>query len=156
MLCYWQDEMTCHLYPILCTWDAVTTCTPVTVFFPLGVQLSSKINKQTNKQQTNNKQTTNKQTTKKAKTNVRDEALPTFLSVDRHGQAGCPQTIGELSYPGLFRLLHQGQHSDTEQRLVSEEVEVLFGRQTQGALGAVPWRWRDGGCVKGRRGVQGK
>ena len=28
--------MACHLHPIICTWDAVTTCTPVTVFFPLG------------------------------------------------------------------------------------------------------------------------
>ena len=28
--------MACHLHPILCTWDAVTTYTPVTVFFPLG------------------------------------------------------------------------------------------------------------------------
>ena len=39
MVCYGQDEMACHLHLILCTWDAVTTCTPVTVFFPLGVQL---------------------------------------------------------------------------------------------------------------------
>ena len=29
--------MACHLHPILCTWDAVVTCTPVTVLFPLGV-----------------------------------------------------------------------------------------------------------------------
>ena len=34
--------MACHLHLILCTWDAVT-CTPVTVFFPLGVQLCSKL-----------------------------------------------------------------------------------------------------------------
>ena len=27
MLCYGQDEMACHLHPILCTWDAVITCT---------------------------------------------------------------------------------------------------------------------------------
>ena len=31
--------MACHLHLILCTWDGVTTCTPVTVFFPLGVLL---------------------------------------------------------------------------------------------------------------------
>ena len=31
--------MTCYLYLILCTWDAVITCTPVTVFFSLGVRL---------------------------------------------------------------------------------------------------------------------
>ena len=29
----------CHLHTILCAWDAVITCTPVTVFFPLGVRL---------------------------------------------------------------------------------------------------------------------
>ena len=29
-----QDEMACNLHPIICTWDAVTTCTPVTIFFP--------------------------------------------------------------------------------------------------------------------------
>ena len=34
--------MACHLHPILCTRDAVTTCTPVTVFFPFGVRLGSK------------------------------------------------------------------------------------------------------------------
>ena len=34
--------MACHLHPILCTWNAVTTCTPVTIFFPLEVQLCSK------------------------------------------------------------------------------------------------------------------
>ena len=36
--------MACHLHPILCTWDAcaVTTYTPVTVFFPLGVWLCLK------------------------------------------------------------------------------------------------------------------
>ena len=28
-----------HLHPIFCTWDAVNLCTPVTVFFPLGVRL---------------------------------------------------------------------------------------------------------------------
>ena len=39
-LCYGQDKMACHLHPILCTWDAVTICTPVTVFFPLGVRLA--------------------------------------------------------------------------------------------------------------------
>ena len=31
--------MTCHLHLILCSWDAVATCTPVTIFFPLGVRL---------------------------------------------------------------------------------------------------------------------
>ena len=36
-----QDKMACHLHPILCSWDAVITCTPVTVFFQLGVQLCS-------------------------------------------------------------------------------------------------------------------
>ena len=39
--CYAQNEMAYHLYPILCTSDAVTACTPVTLFFPLGVQLCS-------------------------------------------------------------------------------------------------------------------
>ena len=38
MVCYGQDKMACHLHPIPCTWDAVTTCTPVTVFFSLGVK----------------------------------------------------------------------------------------------------------------------
>ena len=37
---------------ILCTWDVVITCTPVTVFFPLGVWLCSK-KKPTNKQKMN-------------------------------------------------------------------------------------------------------
>ena len=37
-----RTKMACHLHPILCTWDAVITCTPVTVFFPLGVRLCSK------------------------------------------------------------------------------------------------------------------
>ena len=32
LLCYGQDEIACHLHPILCTWDLVITCTPVTVF----------------------------------------------------------------------------------------------------------------------------
>ena len=36
-----QDEMAFHLHLIICTWDAVTTCTPVTIFFPLGVWLCS-------------------------------------------------------------------------------------------------------------------
>ena len=40
-VCYGQDEMACHLHPIFCTWDAVTTWTPVTVFFPLGMRLCS-------------------------------------------------------------------------------------------------------------------
>ena len=31
-----QDTIAC---PILCTWDSVTTCTPVTIFIILGVQL---------------------------------------------------------------------------------------------------------------------
>ena len=35
-VCYGQDEMACYLHPIICTWDVVITCTPVTVFFPLG------------------------------------------------------------------------------------------------------------------------
>ena len=37
----------CHLHTILCTWDAATTspaCTPVSVFFPLGVWLCIKKN----------------------------------------------------------------------------------------------------------------
>ena len=46
--------MAFDLHPIICTWDVVTTCIPVTVFFPLGVWLCSKqkqkTNKQTNKQ----------------------------------------------------------------------------------------------------------
>ena len=36
--CYAQDEMAYHLNLILCTSDAVTACTPVTLFFPLGVR----------------------------------------------------------------------------------------------------------------------
>ena len=27
-----------NLHPIPCTWDAVTTCTPVIIFLPLGMQ----------------------------------------------------------------------------------------------------------------------
>ena len=42
MLCYGQDKMACHLHLILCTWDVVITCTPVTIFFPLGVWLCLK------------------------------------------------------------------------------------------------------------------
>ena len=34
-----MGRMKCHLYPILCTWDAVTTCIPVTSFFPLEVSV---------------------------------------------------------------------------------------------------------------------
>ena len=34
-----MGRMKCHLYPILCTWDAVTTCIPVTSFFPLKVSV---------------------------------------------------------------------------------------------------------------------
>ena len=34
-----RTKRACHLHPILCTWDALITCTPVTVFFPLGVRL---------------------------------------------------------------------------------------------------------------------
>ena len=30
-----RNDMACHLHSILCTWDAVTTCTPFTVFFLL-------------------------------------------------------------------------------------------------------------------------
>jgi len=37
LLIYGQDEIACHLHPIIFTWDAVTTCTPVTIFFPLKV-----------------------------------------------------------------------------------------------------------------------
>ena len=40
-VCYGQEEMACHLHSILSIWDAVTSCTPVTDFFPLGVQLCS-------------------------------------------------------------------------------------------------------------------
>ena len=31
--------MAFDLHPIICTWDVVTTCIPVTIFFPLGVWL---------------------------------------------------------------------------------------------------------------------
>ena len=34
-----RTKRACHLHLILCTWDALITCTPVTVFFPLGVRL---------------------------------------------------------------------------------------------------------------------
>ena len=44
----------CHLHPILCAWDAIITCIPVTIFFPLGVRLCSK--KQKNKTKKNKKQ----------------------------------------------------------------------------------------------------
>ena len=40
-----QEEMVCHLHPILCTWDALITCTPVIVYFPVGVWLCSKTKK---------------------------------------------------------------------------------------------------------------
>ena len=43
MFRYGHDEMACHLQQIVCTWDTVTMCTPVNFFFPLGVQLFSKI-----------------------------------------------------------------------------------------------------------------
>ena len=33
--------MAFDLHPIICTWDVVTTCIPVTVFFPLGMRLCS-------------------------------------------------------------------------------------------------------------------
>ena len=36
--CYAQDEIAYHLHPILCTSDAITACTSVTLFFPLGVR----------------------------------------------------------------------------------------------------------------------
>ena len=39
--CYVLDEMAYHLHLILCTPSAATACTPVTHFFPLGVQLCS-------------------------------------------------------------------------------------------------------------------
>ena len=32
-ICYGQDKMAFNLHPIICTWDSVTTCIPVTVFF---------------------------------------------------------------------------------------------------------------------------
>ena len=48
--CYAQDKMAYHLHLILCTSDAVTTCTPVTLFFPLGVQLCSKKKKKKHEQ----------------------------------------------------------------------------------------------------------
>ena len=41
-ICYVQDKMAFDMHLILCTWDVVTTCIPVTVFFPLGVQLCAK------------------------------------------------------------------------------------------------------------------
>ena len=31
-----QNEIACHIHPTLCTWDTVTTYTPVTIFFSLG------------------------------------------------------------------------------------------------------------------------
>ena len=34
--------MAFNLHPIICTWNVVTTCISVTVFFPLGVWLCSK------------------------------------------------------------------------------------------------------------------
>ena len=37
-----RTKRACLLHPILCAWDAVITCTLVTVFFPLGVQLRCK------------------------------------------------------------------------------------------------------------------
>ena len=40
--CYAQDKMAYHPHSILYTSDAVTPCTPVTLFFPLGVRLCSK------------------------------------------------------------------------------------------------------------------
>ena len=57
----------CHLHSILCIWDAVTTCTPVTNFFPLGVQLCSNQKKKKRgtkgKQTSSNRYTTTKRTT---------------------------------------------------------------------------------------------
>ena len=41
-----RTKRACHLHLILCSWDAVITCTPVTVFFPLGVWLCSKKKKE--------------------------------------------------------------------------------------------------------------
>lgn len=49
-ICYGQDEMACHLHPIICIWDAVTISTPVTIFFPLGVRLCLKKKKKENVQ----------------------------------------------------------------------------------------------------------
>ena len=36
-----RNDMACHLHSILCTWDAVTTCTPFTDFFLLEVRFCS-------------------------------------------------------------------------------------------------------------------
>ena len=36
--CYAQDQIAYHLHPILRTSDAITACTSVTLFFPLGVR----------------------------------------------------------------------------------------------------------------------
>ena len=33
-----RTKRACHLHLIFCTWDAVITYTPITVFFPFGVQ----------------------------------------------------------------------------------------------------------------------
>ena len=41
---YGQDEMAYNLHPILCTWNAVTVWTPVTLSFLLGVRLCSNKN----------------------------------------------------------------------------------------------------------------
>ena len=37
-----RTKTACHLHLVLCTWDAVITCTPVTDLFQLVVQLCSK------------------------------------------------------------------------------------------------------------------
>ena len=48
-----MDEIACHLHPILCTWDAVTTCTPVTVFLPTwGAVMLKKQQQQQQKKKT--------------------------------------------------------------------------------------------------------
>ena len=39
---YGQDEMSWHIHPIPCTWDAVTTCTQVTISFHLGCGYAQK------------------------------------------------------------------------------------------------------------------
>jgi len=36
-----QCRVCLHWRLLVCTWNAVTTCTPVTIFFPLGLQLCS-------------------------------------------------------------------------------------------------------------------
>ena len=49
MVCYGQEEMACHLRLVI--WDAVTTCTPITIFFILEVRLCSEKKRKQQKQQ---------------------------------------------------------------------------------------------------------